>query len=191
MLAQTAALRDQAQQIADVLEAGTVTKKQNDDLRAKYKACTRALSLIVIRRRQFERSPDFVRYETLRRLRNAEPDQVLAAVDVADRLTEGVNHLIGKPVKREAPTCGAQALRRPLAACNTLLHSAAPDAKRRRYTPTPHPRAGAEAVRAAGGAVQALIDAPTPRGSSSDESDVEGEAVFSSDEEAGHTSGSD
>ena len=46
-------------------------------------------------------------------------------------------------------------------------------------------------MRAAGGAVQALIDAPTPRGSSSDESDAEGEAVFSSDEEAGHTSGSD
>ena len=38
-------------------------------------------------------------------------------------------------------------------------------AKRCKFAPTPHPRAGEQAVRAAGGAVKALLDEPTPRAS--------------------------
>ena len=139
----------------------------------------------------------FARYESLRRLRIAAtaPQQVLAASKAADRLTEGVAGFLSTTVKREAPSCGAEASRRPLVACNTLApaRSATWTPKRRRFSLTPHPRKGEEAVKAAGGAVQQLIDAPTPRGSSSDEDVVaEGEAVFSSDEEGEvNDSGSD
>ena len=58
--------------------------------------------------------------------------------------------------------------------------------KRRRVYPTPHPRAGKEAVAAAKGsqsAVQALIDEETPRSSSDEEQETVEGAVFSSDEE--------
>ena len=197
LLARIFALRDEAQALSDALESEHLSRGAHDHLRDLHKEATRQLALAVQKRRSFERSAAFARYESLRSLRTtaATQQKVLAAAEVADRLTEGVNHFSAKPVKREAPSCGVQAARRPLVACNTLArtYTAAPESKRRRYTPTPHPRKGVDAVRDSGGAVQALIDSPTPRGTSFDEEEevAEGEAVFSFDEEDGYAFGSD
>ena len=102
----------------------------------------------------------------------------MAAADAADRLTECFESFSSHALKREAQSCAAQAVRRPLVACNTLL--AGPKKKRRRLTP--HPRAGEAAVKAVGGAVQSLLDEPTPRLDNEEEETVEGEAVYSSSE---------
>ena len=186
MQAQAASLRDQLQYLTGTAASGTVKREECDRLRDEHRATTRTLLLAVLRRKAFERSKGFSRNECHRQLRRtavSEPELIRLS-DAADRLDRGYEALSGQGVKREATCCAAQSARRPVVACNTLQLQAAP--KRRRIYPTPHPRAGKEAVAAAGGsqsAMQALIDEETPRSLSEEEQETVEGAVFSSDEE--------
>ena len=143
---------------------------------------------MVLRRKAFERSIGFSWNECHHQLCHTAVFELepVHLSDAADWLDHKYEALFGKGVKREGTCCAAKSHHRPVVACNTLQLQAAP--KRRRVYPTPHLRAGKEAVAAAGGsqsAVQALIDEETPRSSSDEEGEtetVEG-AVFSSDEE--------
>ena len=181
--ARIASLRDLQQRLSAALERGEVSKEDNDKARDSYKETTRELLKAVLRRQAFQRSAGFARYESLRRLRVVAADgaEVLAAADAADRLADIHDALAHVKVKREEQCCAQQALRRPLAACNTLVHADRPEKKRRRLTP--HPRAGKAAVAAAGGAVQALLDEPTPRCDEEEEITAHGEPVYSSDDD--------
>ena len=178
---QIARLVTQAQRLNAQLLNRTLSRKEADALRAHYRETTAQLAAAAVRRQEYQQSSAFQRYEALRLLKGLPAAVILELNDATDRLTDGCDALFGKGIKREAespPTCRAQAVRRPLAACNTILR-----VKRVKYTPTPHPRAGPEAVRAAGGdPIQALLDEPTDDPDSSEE-EAEGEAIYSSEEE--------
>ena len=181
-------LADQAVRLNAQLLAGTLSRAETDLLRAHFRETTEQWTAATVRRQQFQATPAFRRCEALRLLRGTPPAAILELNGSVDRLIDGAAALVGgKSQKREAlsPTCRAQAHHRPQVACNTLLR-----VKRRKLVPTPHPRAGPEAVRAAGGgAVQALIDGPTGDTDSSEDEDTEGEAVYSSEEEDGQEGG--
>ena len=88
-----------------------------------------------------------------------------------------------KEEEASPPTCASQALR-PVAAAGrtTEICFTARAVKRPRLTP--HPRAGPDAVAAAGGAVEALL-------AEEESSQSEEEGVFSSTDEEGQTNDSD
>ena len=180
-LAVVAQLRDSAESLEQALLSGTVTRWQADALRGHHRATTQRLLELLVSRQLFERSPGFSRSGFQRSLRASleSPAAISAAADRATRLTQCCEALLNAPLKQEE-TCSACAYRaaagednRSTAACFT-----ARAVKRPRLAPTPHPRAGQDAVVAAGGtcpAVQQLLDEQT-------DEEVTG-AVFSSEEE--------
>ena len=180
-LAVVAQLRDSAESLEQALLSGTVTRWQADALRGHHRATTQRLLELLVSRQLFERSPGFSRSGFQRSLRASleSPAAISAAADRATRLTQCCEALLNAPLKQEE-TCSACAYRaaagednRSTAACFT-----ARAVKRPRLAPTPHPRAGPDAVVAAGGvdpAVQQLLDEQT-------DEEVTG-AVFSSTEE--------
>ena len=191
LAAQVSALLVQQQYLSEALNRGEVSKEVNDTLRALFRSTTRDLLRAVIARQRFQRSAEFSRFTSLRSLRDAaaNDETVIAAADAADRLVDAAATLTGKKVKREL-TCELEFhQRRPLVACNTVAHRTPLSDKRRRLSPTPHPRAGKEAVEASGGAVQALLDEPC-EGEEGEEVAV-GTAVFSSTDEEDSSSDSD
>ena len=181
-LAVIAQLWDSAESLEQALLSGAVTRWQADALRGQHRATTQRLLELLVSRQLFERSAGFSRSGFQRSLRASleSPAAISAAADRATRLTQCCEALLNAPLKQEE-TCSACAYRaaagednRSTAACFT-----ARAVKRPRLAPTPHPRAGPDAVVAAGGidpAVQQLLDEQT-------DEEVTGGAVFSSTEE--------
>ena len=180
-----ARVSDEARELERALLAGHVSRAQADALRGGHRATTRLLLEILVSRQQFERSAGFSRsgWQNSLRALAVDPEQVLQSSSRADRFRQGVEALLPALIKVEVEEpCHAQAARacpRPEVSCYTARAV-------KRFRLTPHPRAGPEAVGAAGGSVQAVIDEETPR-LDDEEGEIlavaEGQVYSSTDEE--------
>ena len=178
-----ARVSDEARELESALQSGHVSRAQADALRGRHRATTRLLLEILVSRQQFERSAGFSRsgWQNSLRALAVDPEQVLQISSRASRFQQGVEALLPNTLKVEEP-CHAQAARacpRPEVSCYTARAV-------KRFRLTPHPRAGPDAVTAAGGSVQAVIDEETPR-LDDEEGEIlavaEGQVFSSTDEE--------
>ena len=182
-----AIFRDSTQELQFCLQSGAVSKHQADAHRARHRALTAKVLEFLIARQQRERSPSFSRSAILSQLRKRleSPEDVLALNELNSRLQNSAEALLGELKEEEAspPTCASQALRPVAAGRTTEICFTARAVKRPRLTP--HPRAGPDAVAAAGGAVEALLAEEESTLSESEE------GVFSSTDEEGQEHDSD
>ena len=168
------------------LQSGVVSQHNADAFRARHRALTNSVLEFLTSRQRFERSAAFSRASVLKKLRglSESTEELLEHHLRANRYYSSAEALFG-PTKEEAPEpscCAAQALRTAPSGRPTEICFTARAVKRPRLTP--HPRAGPDAVAAAGGAVEALL-------AEEESSQFEEEGVFSSTDEEGQTNDTD
>ena len=181
-----AQLGDGTHQTQLFLQSGVVSQSNADAFRARHRALTNSVLEFLTSRQRFERSAAFSRASVLKKLRglSESTEELLEHHLRANRYYSSAEALFG-PTKEEAPEpscCAAQALRTAPSGRPTEICFTARAVKRPRLTP--HPRAGPDAVAAAGGAVEALL-------AEEESSQSEEEGVFSSTDEEGQTNDSD
>ena len=157
--------------LSDQLQSSqTVTQADADRNRSRYRTITSQILRWLIARQEFERSSQFRRNTVLADLRRQQKSAsyVFSQNQHACGLDELTGAYVG-PIKRpEAAACTLSA-----------VHRRSADPRKRRRV-TPHPRAGTEAVAAAGGTVEALLAEADSEG---EESDCPQGARYSSTEE--------